>query len=169
MARKTVRRTARKTAQRDVRVRTRMVTPYLAVHDAAHAMEWYKKAFGARELNRQLTPEGKVMHGALKIGDSVILLSDDFGGGDTKEPRALGGTSVNLHVHSKDNERLWRRAVENGARVTMPLAVQFWGDRYGKLVDPFGHSWAFGYPAKIGKAEQARLRDEAMAAFSASS
>src|SRR5690349_2303159 len=95
-ARKPARRAAKPAGKRDVRVRTRMVTPYLAIHNAGHAMDWYKSVFGAQELNRQLTPEGKVMHGALKIGDSVLLLADDFGGSDVREPRTLGGTSVNL-------------------------------------------------------------------------
>jgi len=123
------------------RERPRMVTPYLAVGDAAQAIEWYKRAFGAKEVNRQLEPTGKVMHASLKIGDSLVMLSDIFPGSEMRDPRAVG-PSVNLHIYSKQIDKIFKSATAAGAKVTMPLEDQFWGDRYGKLEDPFGHHWS---------------------------
>jgi PhnB protein len=145
--------------QPDVRPNT--VTPYLAVGNAANAIDWYKKAFGAKEITRQLEPTGKIMHASLKIADSVVMLSDIFPGSEMKDPRD-SGPSVNLHIYSKDVDRIWRKAVEAGAKVTMPLEDQFWGDRYGKLADPYGHSWGFSWKAKMSKAEMDKKREEAM-------
>jgi len=139
-----------------------MVTPYLAVNGAVEALEWYKRAFGAKQLERQLEPSGKLMHATVKIGDSFVMLSDIFPGSDMKDPRDTGGSAVSLHIFSKDIDRIWKKAVESGARVVMPLDNQFWGDRYGKLADPFGHSWAFSYPAKMSEEEKERKREEAM-------
>jgi len=142
-------------------VRPNTVTPYLAVADAANAINWYKKAFGAKEIIRQLEPTGKIMHASLKIGGSVVMLSDIFPGSEMKDPRD-SGPSVNLHIYSKDVDRIWKKAVEAGAKVTMPLEDQFWGDRYGKLADPYGHSWGFSWKATMTKAEMEKKREEAM-------
>jgi PhnB protein len=158
---KSARKPARRAASRPTQVQTHMVTPYLAVGDAAGAIEWYKKAFGAKEVSRQLEPTGKVMHASLKIGDSVVFLSDIFPGSEMKDPR-YSGPSVNLHIYSKNVDSIWQKAVESGAKVTMPLEDQFWGERYGKLADPFGHSWGFSWKAKMSAAELARKREEAM-------
>lgn len=146
----------------------RTVTPYLAVSDAAQAIEWYRKAFGARELTRMPAPGGKLMHAELMIGDSRVMLSDVFPGSDLQPPSALGGTTANLHIYHKDVNRLWQQAVAAGARVVMPLDDQFWGDRYGKLTDPFGHSWALSFKAKMTKGEMERKRQQVMTAFAAS-
>lgn len=143
------------------------VTPYLAVSDAAAAIDWYKKAFGARELTRMPAPGGRVMHAEVMIGDSRVMLSDVFPGSDVQDPRAIGATTANLHVYHKNVNKLWERALAAGARVTMPLENQFWGARYGKLTDPFGHSWALSYKAKMTKEEMARKQQEVMAAFGA--
>ena len=143
----------------------RTLTPYLAVGNAAEAIEWYKRALGAREVSRNLEPTGKVMHATLKVGDSLVYLSDIFPGSDMKDPRD-SGPSVNLHIYSRDINRIFETAVSSGARVTMPLADQFWGDRYGRLQDPFGHSWAFSYPAKMTEAQKEKMREEAMKAMS---
>ena len=148
------------------RERPRMVTPYLAVGDAAQAIEWYKRAFGAKEVNRQLEPTGKVMHASLKIGDSLVMLSDIFPGSEMRDPRAVG-PSENLHIYSKQIDKIFKSATAAGAKVTMPLEDQFWGDRYGKLQDPFGHSWGFSYPAKMTEAEKERKREEAFKSFGA--
>lgn len=158
---------SRKTSKTRARARTqptnyRTVTPYLAIDNAAEAIEWYKKAFGAKEIQRSPMPDGKLMHAELKIGDSMVMLSDVFPGSDITDPRNLHGTTANLHLYSKDIDRIWKKAVEAGAKVTMPLENQFWGDRYGKLADPFGHSWGFSYPAKMTKAEKEKKREEAM-------
>jgi len=145
----------------------RTVTPYLAVSDAAQAIDWYKKAFGARELSRMPAPGGKLMHAEVMIGDSRVMLSDVFPGSDVRDPSAVGGTTANMHIYSKDVNKLWQQAVATGARVTMPLEDQFWGDRYGKLTDPFGHSWALSFRAKMTKEEMERKRQQAMEMFAA--
>lgn len=145
--------------------RQRTVTPYLVVPDAARAIAWYAEAFGAKELSRNMAPGGKIMHAALQIGDSQVYLSDVFPGSDMKDPKSLGGTCVNLHIHHKEIDRIWQQAVDAGANVTMQLANQFWGQRYGKVIDPFGHSWAFGYEADVSDDERERMQAQAMQLF----
>jgi PhnB protein len=137
------------------------VTPYLAVGDAAGAIEWYKKAFDAKEITRQLEPTGKIMHASVKIGQSFVMLSDIFPGSEMRDPRS-SGPSVNLHIYSKNIDKIFGQAVQNGAKVTMPLEDQFWGERYGKLQDPYGHSWGFSWRAKMTAAEMEKKREEAM-------
>jgi uncharacterized glyoxalase superfamily protein PhnB len=144
----------------------RTVTPYLSQGNAAEAIEWYKKAFGAKEIDRQTVPPGKVMHCALKLGDSQFFLSDIFPGSDSRDPRDMG-PSVNLHIWHKDADKLWANAVANGAKVTMPMDDMFWGDRYGRLIDPFGHSWALSCKSKLSKAQLEQKRVEAMKGFPA--
>jgi PhnB protein len=165
--RKATRRTAarRKATPAAPRIPYRTVTPYLAVGDAAAAIEWYKQAFGAKELSRMPGPGGKIMHAEVMIGDSRVMLSDTFPGSDVQDPRAMGGTTANLHIYQRNIDRLWARAVAAGARVVMPIENQFWGDRYGKLADPFGHSWALSFKAKMTKEEIERKQREAMAAM----
>jgi PhnB protein len=165
VARQTARR-ARAAAPRP-RIPYQTVTPYLAVSDAAAAIDWYKRAFGARELSRMPAPDGKVMHAEILIGDSRVMLSDVFPGSDVQHPRAVGTTTTNLHVYHRNVDRLWQQAIAAGATVTMPLDDQFWGDRYGKLTDPFGHSWALAFKAKMTKEERERKQREAMAMFGA--
>ena len=120
------------------------VTPHLVIRDAGKAAEFYKKAFGAEVKGVHRTPDGKVMHGELTIGDSKIFFADEFPGMGVKGPQTLGGSAVVLNVYVEDVDKLFNQAVAAGATVTMPLADQFWGDRYGQLTDPFGHSWALG-------------------------
>lgn len=182
-ARRTVGRAARRTpARRNAPVRKkasarraaaapripyRNVTPYLAVPDAARAIDWYARAFGAKELMRMDGPGGKILHAELMIGDSRIMLADPFPGMDTKHPQSAGGTTVGLHLYHRNVDRLWQQAVAAGARVVMPLDDQFWGDRYGKLADPFGHSWGLAFKSKLSRAELERKRAEAMASMGA--
>jgi len=122
------------------------LTPYLCVDDANGAIEFYKRAFGAVELARQPGPDGKkLIHAALTIHGGMLMLCDDFPemtGGKPRTPRALGGSPVTLHLDLPDVDATWAKAVEAGAKVTMPLADMFWGDRYGQLEDPFGHKWS---------------------------
>ena len=120
------------------------VTPHLVVKDCAKAIEFYKKAFGAVVRRLHLTPDGKsVMHVDLQIGDSIVMMNDDFRGG-AASPISEGGGSANctMHIYSGNVDALWKSAVEAGATVKMPLADQFWGDRYGMLTDPYGHNWS---------------------------
>lgn len=141
------------------------VTPYLAVVGGVAALEFYQKAFGAKELQRQVTPDGKLVHGRIRIGDSIVMLSDVFPGSDRVAPSNLGTSTVALHIYTRDVEKLWNRAVDAGAKVTMPLEDQYWGERYGHLVDPFGHHWSLSQPVRMSPAVRDAKRQEAMAAF----
>jgi PhnB protein len=118
------------------------ITPSLVIAGAAEAIEFYKRAFGAKEMNRMPTPDGKIMHAELKIGDSVLMMSDDMAPGPSKSPSALGGTSAVIGVYTKDADGMWAKATQAGAKVLMPLSEQFWGDKYGQIQDPFGHVWS---------------------------
>ena len=120
---------------------THTITAHLSVREAAKAIEFYQQAFGAQLLFVHKMPDGKVMHATLKIGDSRLMLADEFPGG-TPSPQTVGGSPVVLNIYVEDVDALWHCAVAAGAKVTMPLANQFWGDRYGQITDPFGHSWA---------------------------
>ncbi len=120
------------------------ITPHLVIKGAAEAIEFYKRAFGAEELNRMdfPGPDGatKIGHAALKIGDSVVFLADEFPEFGSTGPGAH--SPVTLHIYVSDADAAFGRAVEAGAKVAMPLSDMFWGDRYGKIVDPFGHHWS---------------------------
>lgn len=141
------------------------VTAYLAVEGGLAAIEFYKKAFGAREILRRVTPNGRLIHGQLQIGDTMVFLSDVFPDSDTAAPSSIGTTTVTLHIYTKDVDALWDRAVAAGAQVTMPLENQYWGERYGKLLDPFGHHWTLSMQVKIDREEMESRRQEAEAAF----
>jgi len=141
------------------------VTPYLAIDGAAQALEFYKKAFGALELTRQATPDGKIIHAQVKIGDSIVMISDVFPGTESKSPDTLGGSPVTIHIYSKDADRLWQSALSAGARVITPIDNQFWGERYGQLADPFGHRWSIAMRVKMSREEMDAKQKEAMAMF----
>ncbi|WP_029369715.1 VOC family protein [Mycobacterium sp. UM_WWY] len=130
---------------------TPAVLPHLVVDDAAAAIDFYVKAFGATELGRVPGPDGKLVHAALTINGSTVMLNDDFpefNGGKSTTPKALGGTPVTIHLTVTDVESKFAQAVEAGAEVVMPLEDQFWGDRYGMVRDPFGHQWSLGQPVR---------------------
>lgn len=122
------------------------LTPYITVEGAEAAIDFYQRAFGAELHAKHPSPDGKkIMHAALTLNGGLFMLSDDFpemNGGRGRTPNAFGGTAVTLHLDLKDVDAVFERAVKAGATVTMPLADQFWGDRYGKLRDPFGHEWS---------------------------
>ena len=141
------------------------VTPYLAIKRAAQAIDWYVRAFGAKEIARQEGPEGKLMHARLRIGDSVVMMSDVFPGASSKDPIELGGVSITLHIYSKNVDALWKRAVEAGAKVNMQLDDMFWGERYGQLTDPFGHSWSLSMLIPMSRKEMEEKRKAAMKMF----
>ncbi len=120
----------------------RTITPYLTLRDGAQAIEFYKKAFGAQELMRMPGAGGKgVMHAELKIGDSMLFLSDEFPKGGTQAPESLGGSTGSVFLYVPDVDAVFDRALKAGAKAEMPPANMFWGDRFGKVVDPFGHHW----------------------------
>ena len=129
-----------------------MLAPHLVVDDASKAIDFYTKAFGAVELSRHAAQDGKrLMHASLRINGAIVMLNDDFPemcGGKSMTPKALGGSPVTIHLQVPEVDALWKQAVAAGATIQMPLADQFWGDRYGILVDPFGHSWSLGTPTK---------------------
>jgi len=120
------------------------VTPHLICAGAADAIEFYKKAFGAIELTRLPAQSGKLLHASIRIGDSTIMLSDEFPAMGGLGPKSLKGSPVTIHLCVEDADALAARAVAAGAKVTMPVADMFWGDRYGQLEDPFGHRWSVG-------------------------
>jgi PhnB protein len=139
------------------------VTPHLVVRGAEQAIQFYQVAFGAEELVRMPTPEGKLMHAEIKIGDCVVMLSDEFPELGSKSPATLGGTASGLMIYSENVNQLWERAVKAGAVVEMPLADMFWGDRYGRLRDPFGQSWALAQHVRdVPPEEMAEAAKQAM-------
>ena len=144
------------------------VTPYLMVRGADRAIEFYKRAFGAEALMRRPGTDGKsIMHAEIKIGDSRIFLSDEFPEMGCRSPQSLGGTASSLHLYVEDVNAAFKRAVSAGAQVKMPVADMFWGDRFGRLIDPFGHEWGMAThkedltPAEIGKRAEAFFKDMA--------
>jgi len=122
----------------------RTVTPHLVCAGAAEAIEFYKRAFGAVEMARLPGPQGKLMHAMIRIGDSVVMLVDEFPEMGALSPSSLKGSPVTIHLYVDNADATAERAVKAGAKITMPVADQFWGDRYGQLVDPFGHRWSVG-------------------------
>ncbi|MCA9120328.1 MAG: VOC family protein [Planctomycetaceae bacterium] len=117
------------------------VTPYLITHDAAAAIEFYKKAFGATELMRLPGPGGKVMHAEIKIGDSPVMLADEFPEMGAKSAKAFGGSPLHLMIYTEDCDAIFAQAIAAGATEKKPMTDQFYGDRSGAVEDPFGHSW----------------------------
>ena len=120
--------------------------PHLVCQGAADAIEFYKRAFGAPEISRMPAPDGKrVMHAEIRIAGRPVFIADDFPeycGGKSQSPTALGGTPVTIHRYVEDCDAAIRRAVDAGATIKMPPMDMFWGDRYGVVTDPFGHSWS---------------------------
>ena len=140
------------------------LTPFLTVRDAARAIEFYKQAFGAVERGVMKGPDGKIMHAELKIGDSIIMLSDEFPEFGSVSPQTIGGSGMGLHIYLDGVDAAFDRAVKAGAQVEMPVMDQFWGDRYGKLKDPFGHKWSIATHTKdLSMDEMKHGMDEAMA------
>ena len=118
------------------------VIPYLVVEDAEAQIEFMKDAFGAQELMRLMNPGGTIGHTEMRIGDSVVMLADDFPEYGGLGPKALKGSPVTLHLYVEDVDATFQQAVDAGATVRMPVADMFWGDRYGQVTDPFGHHWS---------------------------
>jgi PhnB protein len=117
------------------------LTPSLVVDNAAQAIEFYTRAFGAKERGRMPGPGDTIAHAELEIGDSVLMLSDPMPQSTVKTPKELGGTSVGIFLYVEDVDEVVQQAIDAGAAVTMPVEDQFWGDRYGVVADPFGHQW----------------------------
>lgn len=118
------------------------VTPHLIIKDCGAAIDFYKKALGADEIYRSLMPDGRVMHAMIKIGNSFVMMADEFPDMGSVGPNTLGGTSATLHIYTEDADKLFKQATDAGAITLMPLSDMFWGDRYGMIQDPYGHRWA---------------------------
>ena len=132
------------------------VTPMLVCAGAADAIAFYKKAFNAVEISRLVGPQGKIMHAAVRIGDSVVMLTDEFPDFGSLGPKSLKGSSVVIHLYVEDVDACAARAAAAGATITMPVADMFWGDRYGQLEDPFGHRWSIGAHVRDVSPEEMR-------------
>ncbi len=143
------------------------VTPALTVSDGAKAIDFYKRAFGATEIFRMNAPGGKIGHAELKIGDSIVMLGDEFPMG-ARSPQSAGGTTVTLHLYVQDVDAAFKQAIGAGGKADMPPTDMFWGDRYGKLTDPFGHSWGLSTHVKdVSPEEMKKGADEAFAKLQA--
>lgn len=138
----------------------RTVTPHLVCGGAANAIEFYKKAFGAVEVMRVPGPDGKLMHAAIRIGDSMVMLVDEYPDWGSVGPKALKGTPVTIHLCVEDVDSFADRAIRAGAKIIMPIDDMFWGDRYGILEDPFGHRWSVATHIKdVDPVEAARAME----------
>ncbi|HEX6053299.1 MAG TPA: VOC family protein [Gemmatimonadaceae bacterium] len=124
------------------------VTPAIVVRNAPAAIDFYKTAFGAEELHRMLGPDGSIAHAEIRIGDSVIMLGEENEQWGTRSPQSLGGVHGSLHIYVEDADASFDRALKAGATVRYPLENAFWGDRYGKVTDPFGHEWGIATRVK---------------------
>lgn len=134
------------------------VTPHLVVRGAGKAMDFYKKAFGAVEIMRMPGPDGMgVMHGEVKIGDSMVFLADEFPGMPCASPEKLAGTTVSIHLYVPNADATFAQAIAAGAKELTPMMDMFWGDRFGQVIDPFGHQWSIAThvedvsPEEMGK------------------
>jgi len=124
------------------------VTPAIIVRDAAAAIDFYQRAFGAQEVNRMAGPDGKIMHAEIRIGDSLVMLGEENEQWGTKSPLLTNGNPGSLHLYVDDADASFDRALAAGATVRYPLENAFWGDRYGKVADPFGHEWGIATRVK---------------------
>jgi PhnB protein len=145
------------------------LSAYLSVDDAAGAIEYYAKAFGAKEVVRMDAPGGRIGHAELEIGDSRVMLSDPFPQASTRSPKELGGTTASVFMYVEDVDAVVKQAVDAGATVTMEVADQFWGDRFGSITDPFGHVWSIAtHVEDVPPEEMAERAKAAMAAMGSS-
>ncbi len=140
------------------------ITPHLVCAGAADAIEFYKKAFNATETGRLAGPQGKLMHAMVRIGDSALMLADEFPDWGSFGPKSLKGSPVTIHLYVEDVDAFVKRAVAAGAKVTMPLEDMFWGDRYCKLENPFGHHWSVATHLRDVSPDEMRQAMEKMAA-----
>jgi PhnB protein len=134
------------------------------LNDTNKAIDFYKKAFGAQEISKMEAPGGRIAHAEIKIGDSMIMLSDEFPGANVKSPQSLGGSGVSIFLYVEKVDSVFNQAVAAGAKAEMQPQDMFWGDRFGKLTDPFGHQWALATHIEDVKPEEMEKRaKEAMA------
>lgn len=137
-------------------------TPYLIITNAAKAIDFYKEAFDATELTRLATPDGKVGHAEIQIGDSRIMLADEFLEWDARSPQTIGGSAVYIMLYVYDVDAFVSRAVEAGAKLFKPVEDQFYGDRSGSITDPFGHKWTISTHKEDVSPEEMKKRASAL-------
>jgi PhnB protein len=152
-----------KTSVRPIPEGMHTLTPHLVCAGAAEAIAFYKKAFGAEEMSRLPGPGGKILHAAVRIGDSVLMLTDEFPDFKSFGPLALKGSPVVIHLYVENADECAARAVAAGAKLTMPVSNSFWGDRYGQFEDPFGHRWSVGTHVRDVTPEEIKQALEQMA------
>lgn len=140
------------------------VTPSIAVHDAAAALAFYAKAFGAEEIMRMPLPDGRIMHAEIRVGSSAIMLADEIPQMGTKGPKAFGGSPVTFYVYVSNVEAAFKRAVNAGAKELMAITDMFWGDRAGQLEDPFGYRWMIAQRVKDLTPQEMKAAHEAFTA-----
>jgi PhnB protein len=140
------------------------VAPYLCIKSAAGALDFYKKAFEATELMRLAQPDGRIGHSEIRVGDSVIMLSDEFPEIGARSPQAIGGSPVTIHLYVEDVDTVFKQAVAAGAKVKRPVADQFYGDRMGGVEDPFGYTWWIATHKEDLSSEEIQKRAAAAAA-----
>jgi PhnB protein len=139
-------------------------TPYLTLNDCARAIDFYKRAFGAQEISRMDGPPGKIGHAEIRIGDSVVMLADEMPGAGGRSPKSLGGTTTGIFLYVTDVDSSYKQAVDAGAQADMPPTDMFWGDRFGRLTDPFGHSWSMAtHKEDVAPAEMRKRMQQEMA------
>jgi len=134
------------------------VYPYLRVHNSAEAIDFYCRAFDAKELFRLTEPSGRIGHAEIKIGEATIMLSDEYPEHGIRGPRSLGGTTFSIHLHVGDVDKAFEQAVSAGASIVRPLKDQFYGERSGTVRDPFGHEWLLGGHLETVTAEEMQRR-----------
>lgn len=140
------------------------VTPTIIVRNAAEAIEFYKRAFGAEEVSRVAGSDGVVMHAEIRIGDSIVMMGEESEQWGTRSPLSTNGLPISLHLYVPDADAAFERALRAGAKVRYPLENAFWGDRYGKVTDPYGHEWGIATHVKeLTPAEMERAAGEWMA------
>jgi uncharacterized glyoxalase superfamily protein PhnB len=138
------------------------VTPTITVHEAAKAIEFYKKAFDAQEIFRFSSPDGKtIMHAEIKIGNSIVMLNDEFPQMNCCSPQSIGGTGSSIFLYVDDADATFNKAVSAGAKSLMPLMDAFWGDRFGSIEDPFGHVWSIATHKKDMTPDEIKMAQEA--------
>jgi len=167
--RRAVRKAAKKAAKKVAPIPPgyRTLTPVLVCRGAAAAIDFYKRAFGAKEVSKMLGPDGKVAHAEVRIGDSKVMLGDEMPSMGATAPPTIGGTATSLFIYTKNVDQAFKQAIDAGAKEEMAPADMFWGDRYAKVVDPFGHKWSMAtHIEDMSQKEMARRGAEAMKQFS---
>ncbi|TLX68996.1 MAG: VOC family protein [Thaumarchaeota archaeon] len=143
------------------------ITPALIVKDGNAAIEFYKKGFGAEERHRMKSPDGRIGHAELRIGDSIVMLTDEFPEMKCLSPKSIGGSPVSMYIYVEDVDDTFNKAVSAGAKVLDPVKDQFWGDRHGRIEDPFGHLWSIATHKKdLSSEEMKKAAEEAFSQMS---